>query len=140
MSPIPALTGRRPLLIGSRRGLQSGLSLIALSSWTFPSRVQSECLPPASQQAGEHLLSDERLSRRAAIGLEEGKLVTKVNRRKHMANGAALAKSCPRGASPEEFVELHAPLLSCPVRSLWPAIKTRTEMGAGRESLRSYVH
>ena len=78
-------------LVITRRGLQDHLALIALLSWVFLLRLQAECFPLARQKAGEHLLNDDRLLRKAAKGLQQGNLIIKLNRGKHTAAGATVA-------------------------------------------------
>ena len=51
------------------RSLQGDLALIALIGRPFLLRISSEYLPLCRQQAGEDPDSEERLARRAVIGL-----------------------------------------------------------------------
>ena len=81
------------------------------------------------QQAGEDLDSEERLTRRAVIGLQGGKLIIKLNRRKHMAAGPRLIRACICDEYAIDSLELHIPQLICPVRHLWPAIRQRAPVG-----------
>ena len=55
--------------IAGARGRRGRITLTAVISWTFLFRVHSECLPLTKQRAGEDLLSEGRLKRKAAIGL-----------------------------------------------------------------------
>ena len=105
------------------RSLQDDLALIALIGWPFLLRIPSECLPLCRQQAGEDLDSEERLARRAVIGLSGAKLVIKLDRRKHMASGSRLVRACICDEYARDSLELHIPQLLRPARQLWPAIR-----------------
>ena len=113
----------------SARSLQDGLALIALIGWSFLLRIPSERLPLCRQQAGEDLESEERLARRAVIGLQGGKLIIKLNRRKHMATGSRLVRACICEEYSLDSLELHIPQLLCPVCQLWPAIRQQAPVG-----------
>ena len=93
------------------RSLQDGLALVALTGWSFLLRIPSECLPLCRQQAGEDLDSEERLTRRAVFGLSGGKLIIKLNRRKHVAAGSRLIRACICDANATDSLELHIPQL-----------------------------
>ena len=128
-APRPAITTRQLVQLINTRGLGGSLARIALLSWVFLLRVQSECIPLTRQRAGEDLLSEERLPRRAVIGLQQGKLIIKLNRRKHMAAGATMVRCCICADYPADSLELHVPQLFCPVCSLWPAIRASVATG-----------
>ena len=93
--------------------------MIALLSWTFPLMLPPECLPSYRQRAGEYLGSDDRLEGKAAVGLSEGKLTIKLNRREHMAGGSKLVRA----------LELHVPQLFRPACQLWPAVRELSSAG-----------
>ena len=97
--------------------------------WSLLLRIPSECLPMCRQQAGEDLESEERLARRAVIGLSGGKLIIKLNRRKHMASGSRLVRACICDEYASDSLELRIPQLLCPVCQLWPAIRQRAPVG-----------
>ena len=78
--------------IAGTRGRRDQLTLVAVVSWTFPFRVFRECLPLTTQRAGEDLRPEERVDRNAAIGLVGGKLILKLNRRRHMAAGPIIPR------------------------------------------------
>ena len=59
-------------------------TLKALISWTFLLRVPSERLPLYRQRAGEDLIADDSLGRKASTGLPGGKLIIKLNKRRHV--------------------------------------------------------
>ena len=80
----------QPIPTNGRRG---ELPTVALPRWTFPPRGPSECSPLRRQRTGGDLSSDDRADRKAAIGLSEGKLVIRLNRRKHMARGSKLTRA-----------------------------------------------
>ena len=65
---------------------------VGLLGWMFLLRLQAEFLPPAGQSAGGHLVKDDRLLQKAAIGLQRQKLIIKLTRRKNMEAGAAIAQ------------------------------------------------
>ena len=128
-SPRPAISRSQLCELVTARSLQDGLALIALIGWSFLLRIPSECLPLCRQQAGEDLDSDERLTRRAVIGLSGAKLAIKLNRRKHMASGSRLVRTCICDEYADDSLELHIPQLLCPVCQLWPAIRQRASVG-----------
>ena len=78
-SPKPALASRQLLRVASQKGLRNEFALKTLIRWTFLLRVEAGCLPPVKQQAGNRCLGGDRLLRRAALGLEGGKFVIKLN-------------------------------------------------------------
>ena len=128
-APRPAISRSQLCELVSARSLQDGLALIALIGWSFLLRIPSECLPLCRQQAGEDLESEERLARRAVIGLQGGKLIIKLNKRKHMATGSRMARACICEDYSPASLELHIPQLLCPVCQLWPAIRQRVPVG-----------
>ena len=73
--------------------------------------------------------SVERLARRAVIGLSGAKLVIELNRRKHMASGSRLLRTCICDKFVIDSLELHIPRLLRPVCQLWPAIRQRMPVG-----------
>ena len=87
-TPRPAISKDQLVQPVSTTGWRNDLIAIALISWTFVLRVPSERPPSRRQQAGEDLLSGDRLNARAAIGLSDGRLTIKLSRRKHMAGVA----------------------------------------------------
>ena len=98
LSPRPALTTHHLFQKIARRGFQYDLALIALMSWAFfLLRVRAECLSVAGQEACGHVLNDDRLPRKAAIGRRQEKLVHKLNRRKRMVPGATIPGDHIRG-------------------------------------------
>ena len=72
---------------------------------------------------------DGRLERKAAVGLSEGKLIFKLNRRRHMAGGSKLVRVCICEHYDQDTLELHVPQLFCPVCQLWPAIRRLAATG-----------
>ena len=127
--PRPAISRSQLCESVMARSLQDCLALIALIGWPFLLRVPSECLPLRGQQAGEDLDSEERLARRAVIGLSGAKVVIKLDRRKHMASGSRLVRACICDDYSPDSLELHIPQLLCPASQLWPAIRQRTPVG-----------
>ena len=115
------------------RSHHDDLALIALIGWSFLLRIPSECLPLCRQQGGEDLDPEERLARRAVIGLSGAKLAIKRNRRKHMASGSRLVRACICEDYARESLEPHIQQLLCPVCRLRPAIR---QSSGGRTSLR----
>ena len=76
--PSPAIA-RQPLTqVAAAMGLRGQLTLRGMICRTFLPKVQSEGSPLPKQRAGEDLLSEERLERRAAIGLAKRKLLIKL--------------------------------------------------------------
>ena len=128
-SPRPAISRSQLCELVMSRSLQDDLALIALIGWPFLLRIPSECLPLRRQQAGEDLDSEERLARRAVIGLSGTKLVIKLDRRKHMAPGSRLVRACIFDEYARDSLELHIPQLLRPARQLWPAIREKTPVG-----------
>ena len=128
-APRPAISRPQLCELITARSLQDGLALIALIGWSFLLRIPSECLPLCRQQAGEDLETEERLARRAVIGLSGGRLIIKLNRRKHMAAGSRLIRACICDEYASDSLELHIPQLLCPVCQLWPAIRQRAPVG-----------
>ena len=116
-----AVLKEQPIQLTSTNGWRNELSILAVLCWAFFLRAPSACLPLRRQRTGEDLRSDDRLDRKAVIGLSEGKLITKLNRRKHMAGGSKLTCVCICEEYFPDSLELHVPQLFRPVCQLWPA-------------------
>ena len=128
-NPRPAITKDRHIQLVSGNGWRNELSKIALLSWTFLLRGPSECLPLCRQRTGEDLIPDDRLERRAAVGLAGGKLFIKLTRRKHMARGSKIARACICEQYAQDALELHVLQLFCPVCQIRPAIRQLAATG-----------
>ena len=86
---------------------------------------------------------------RAAIGLVDRKLISKLNRSKHVTGGSRMARVRMFASYVTESLEFRAPRIFCPVRRLWPAITRITRAGEklfpdwkarkGSEGLRTFV-
>ena len=97
--------------------------MIARLSWTFLPGAPPERLPLYRQRAGEDLGSDDRLEREAVIGLSEGNLATKLDRRKRAPGGSKLVRVFICEYYAPGALELHAPQRFCPVCLSWPAVR-----------------
>ena len=97
--------------------------MIARLSWTFLPRAPSERLPLYSQRAGENLGSDDRLAGETVIGLSEGNLATKLDRRKHVPGGSKFVRVFVCEDYAPGALELLAPQLFCRVCLSWPAVR-----------------
>ena len=73
--------------------------------------------------------SEDRLGRKAAIGLPEGKLIIRPERRKRMAGGPRLIRVCIREEYAPDALELHVHQLFCPVCQLWPSVRQLASAG-----------
>ena len=58
-----------------------------------------------------------------------GCLALKLRRRKHMAPGSILKRSCCCEGRDPDGEDLHIPQLLCPVRSIWPVVCDRVVAG-----------
>ena len=97
--------------------------MIARLSWAFLPRAPYERLPLYGQRAGEYLGSDDRLEREAVIGLSEGNLATKLDRRKRVPGSSKLVRVFICEYSAPGALELHAPQRFCPACLSWPAVR-----------------
>ena len=121
-SPRPAVTRGQLIELMQRRGWGDQFAVPIFLSWAFLLRIPSEAPSLRRQRAGQGLESDERLEARAVIGLVNQKLITKLNRRKHMAAGPRMVGVCVCEDYAQGFLELHVPQLYCPACHLWPVI------------------
>ena len=96
--PRPGVSKYQLIQLISTNGRRNEVSILALPSWTFLLRGPSERLPLYGQRTGGGLSSDDRLDRRAAAGLSEGKLTIKLHGAKRMAGGSWVirARICER--------------------------------------------
>ena len=81
-----------------------------------------ECLPPRRQRAGEYLESDDRLDKKAAIGLSGGKPTIKLNKWKRRAASSKLARVCICEDYALEELGIRVSLLLRPACQSWPAV------------------
>ena len=92
-NPRPAVSEDQLTQLVSTNGWRNESPAIARLGWAFPLMVPSECLPLPRQRAGEDLSFDDRLERKAVIGLSGGKLAIELNWREHMAGGSKLVRA-----------------------------------------------
>ena len=74
-APKPAISKDQLTQLVTSNGWHRELTMIAPISLTFLLRVPSERLLVRRQRAEEDLIPDDRMDKKAAIGLSEGQLV-----------------------------------------------------------------
>ena len=104
------------------KGCKDVFAIKDSANWAIVAPVPSGRLPSAWRRAGEDLTEDERLERKAAVGLAGGKLSTKLDKRYHISSGSRMVRVCVCEYYTPDSLELHVPQPSCPGRLLGPAI------------------
>ena len=115
----------RPCMIRliEHESLSSEFGILAILSFIFVLRVQSECLPIRRASLEEPLLPRTPQTYQALIGLRETghdtRLALKLSTRKNTRLGSILTRPCfCRGS-------ILVPSALCPVHAIWPAIRTK---------------
>ena len=121
----------REQILQSVRAFSVGdeFSLLAVISWIFLLRAQSEAIPARMREPAGNTSEMGRANSHSVRGLLVGCLVRKFRGREHMASGAILTRSsCCEGHDPDGG-RLRIPQLLCTVFSAWPIVRNRGVVG-----------
>ena len=113
-TPRPAIAKDQLIQLGTTTGRRNDLTVVALIRWAFLPRGPSERLLLRRRRAGEDLSSDGRLDKKVGFGMSGGRLIIKVDERKHIAGGSKPVRMYTSEDYAPEALKPHIPQLFCP--------------------------
>ena len=109
--------------------LRVEVTFVAVLDLTFPLSIKTEASPVRRKDPSKYTSEAGQSSSHSALGMVGRRLVLKLRRRKHMASGSILRRSCCCGGRDPRGEDLHVTKLLRLVGSIWPGVRERELVG-----------
>ena len=103
--------------------------LLAVMGWISLLRTKSEAIPTRRRTPTENMSGFGQASSHSVLGIIGECLVLKLRRRRHMASGSILKRSCCCEGRDPAGEDLHVPQFLRPVCSICPVVRDRVLVG-----------